>query len=897
MPTFDQPRPASPAAPHHRNVGSTSDDDDGDDGQHTDDASYATRDGAQCIGKRTRSRVSLASAPIPEDPDAAAREATEHRRSALSGPSPISPSDEQGKGGKGESSGTRSHDGSGSGSGTRSGGGGGSGVHGSSSNSNNNSNRNSSSSRSSGSSSYVSDSSNPHVLRSRSQHLDTSSALVPSVLVNEEARPPPPRASSGPARAFQRARSGNRSIDLTSSPTRPSRQLRASTSRNTAHTNLASSAPSALNAASRSNESAPNSRLGEGLSQCQGQYQGEPESQSQGQGHSQSQTSGNQSDGRVPRQSQASSAMSPPRPTRALPRRTASAMTASRPLPQPMQSNSSSSSSTVSIASSTSSPYALRSRRSLGTSALQSSNSNANVRASGSGSPSNRLTLATDCNPMASANAFNGGGDPGSLSSGASTPRTPLAEIPLWLADMRSESRRSSSSSSSFIMAPGMVVDGDDLSGSYFTSRPGYGRTQTASSSSTSSSMSMSMNLTPASSSGMTTRRSLRDRRPRQSNENDPESMASRYSQESDWSDVQQTPTLGSSAGGGSQSEALSSFSMAQQGWAGGSSSRRNSLGRTINGPLSLVASSPNTPMRQRSSTHRPSLSVPASPSTSTPVRREGGSSSSTSASTNAVLAADRRMRASRSSDVPMDLEVVPEVAGEQGAAAASTSIENGTSPMRMTRSLSRRRQLEAEVRPAAAAGATHAYTALTPLRTLQMASTNSRRADQIDRGHESERHTLPWSPSMPSLTLRSSPQPPSSSQQSDLSQPQTEPASPSASSTTTSMTNASTAAESSVSGSGGMPATPLGETAPGLPALGGDAPLIEVGVPGGGRRARTRASAAAVAAAVIVSRARIEGQDIGLGLQGAEEAITDVKVEEDEPVVRALHLDRPYYG
>ncbi|SPO21698.1 uncharacterized protein UTRI_01180_B [Ustilago trichophora] len=180
--------------------------------------------------------------------------------------------------------------------------------------------------------------------------------------------------------------------------------------------------------------------------------------------------------------------MSPPRPTRSLPRRQASARTQSRPL--------------LSSSNSASSSYALRSRSTSSSNILAPSNSTANILAS---SQNNRQNLVTGCVPLG------GGFDPNyNPPSGMSTPRTPLAEIPLWLADMRSESRRSSTSSTSF-------MDREDFLSASRSASSRHARTVSTSSSGPSS--------PGATRNGSTSpvvpfRRSLRGRRPRQSDEN-----------------------------------------------------------------------------------------------------------------------------------------------------------------------------------------------------------------------------------------------------------------------------------------------------------------------------------------------------------------------------------------
>ncbi|EPQ25936.1 uncharacterized protein PFL1_06391 [Pseudozyma flocculosa PF-1] len=748
------------------------------------------------------------------------------------------------------------------------------------------------------------------------------------------------RSSSGPARAFQRARSRNRSLDITASTSRPSRHLRASTARNSANAHGGSATDGTAAGLRTSVSSSSLSRAASSLfgASCSSSASSSPEDGIRSAlsnlprqaDRSESQEARRQSQGHPDGESQASSqgrpssAMSPPRPTRALPRRNASAMTASRPLPQPAQNNRTATSSGDGMAgpspSLTSSPYALRSRRSLGPSPMSSANSNANIMASGGGgsggnpsSSANRYgagasssaSSSTGCNPLASSAGFGMGGDPGPLSSssGASTPRTPLAEIPLWLADMRSESRRSSSSSS-------MALDGDEAGGSYFTPRPGYGRSRTASSSSTSSNMSMVP--TPSSSSGMApTRRSLRDRRPRQSNENDPDSLGSRHSQDLDWPDVQHTPTLGESSQASSSSSPMALRSRSSSGPA-----RRPSIGQTpgrsTNGPLSLTASSshPTTPVRQRpSSTQRPlSISTVQSSSSGGLSERAFGNSLANGATAPAPTPptlAERRMRPSRSSDVPMELEAVPESTSEHPASAAGAMLpDSGDAggPARMTRSSSRRRQLApsaTENRPAA--GSAHPPDApVTPLRTLQIAPNHRRRRSQPDEAQQDgvAQYVLPWSPSMPTLTLRSSPRLasagrastashaaeslPSSSQQSF-----NEPPSPSASSTVTSLTNASTAGESSASGSAGMPATPLGDIAPGLPSVEAIQSMQHDDIDGPPRRARTRASAAAAAAAAASGDVGLDGDQTGLGLGGTE----DKQYDGDDAAVGRLNL------
>ena len=141
-----------------------------------------------------------------------------------------------------------------------------------------------------------------------------------------------------------------------------------------------------------------------------------------------------------------SSTMSPPRPTRSLPRRSGSAMTASRPHDQtPARLGVS--------------PYALRPRGASSSHVLSSANSTANILASGASNRGRTASSSFGCEPASNGLGLGGDWPPSSSSSGATTPRTPLAEIPLWLADMRSESRRATASSSS------STLDPDDLNG------------------------------------------------------------------------------------------------------------------------------------------------------------------------------------------------------------------------------------------------------------------------------------------------------------------------------------------------------------------------------------------------------------------------------------------------
>ncbi|PWZ03175.1 hypothetical protein BCV70DRAFT_197412 [Testicularia cyperi] len=192
--------------------------------------------------------------------------------------------------------------------------------------------------------------------------------------------------------------------------------------------------------------------------------------------------------------------MSPPRPTRSLPRRSASARTLTRPVLSSSQNASNSSGS-----------EALRSRSISNSTILSTSSSNANIMASGSSSSAyNRQNLPTGCGP------FSGGGSFDPLSnppSGMSTPRTPLAEIPLWLADMRSESRRASASSASI-----MDRDTDWLTAGSGPSGSRHSRTASFSSSSQPPSPGNTRN--GSTSPATPFRRSLRSRRPRQSDEN-----------------------------------------------------------------------------------------------------------------------------------------------------------------------------------------------------------------------------------------------------------------------------------------------------------------------------------------------------------------------------------------
>ncbi|KAJ1032677.1 hypothetical protein NDA16_000700 [Ustilago loliicola] len=184
-----------------------------------------------------------------------------------------------------------------------------------------------------------------------------------------------------------------------------------------------------------------------------------------------------------------SSNMSPPRPTRSLPRRRASARTQTRPL--------------LSSSNGSSSSYALRSRSTSSSNILDSTSSNANILASSSNSRQNSMT---GCMPLG------GGFDPSyNPPSGMSTSRTPLAEIPLWLADMRSESRRSSTSSSSF-------MDREEyLSAASRSMSSRHARTLSSSSSGPSSPRATRNGST---SPNVPFHRSLRGGRPRQSDEN-----------------------------------------------------------------------------------------------------------------------------------------------------------------------------------------------------------------------------------------------------------------------------------------------------------------------------------------------------------------------------------------
>ena len=180
--------------------------------------------------------------------------------------------------------------------------------------------------------------------------------------------------------------------------------------------------------------------------------------------------------------------MSPPRPTRALPRRRASARTQNRPL--------------LSSTNSSSSQHAARSRSTSSSNILGSSNSTANILSSSQHSRQNSIT---GCAPLG------GGFDPSyNPPSGMSTPRTPLAEIPLWLADMRSESRRSSTSSSTF-------MDREDLVNASRSVSSRHARTfSTSSSGPPSPGLTRNGSVSPV----VPFRRSLRGRRPRQSDEN-----------------------------------------------------------------------------------------------------------------------------------------------------------------------------------------------------------------------------------------------------------------------------------------------------------------------------------------------------------------------------------------
>lgn len=183
--------------------------------------------------------------------------------------------------------------------------------------------------------------------------------------------------------------------------------------------------------------------------------------------------------------------MSPPRPTRSLPRRRASARTQNRPL---LSSTNSSSQN------------AARSRSTSGSNVLAPSSSfNANILASGGHSRHNSLT---GCAPLG------GGFDPSyNPPSGMSTPRTPLAEIPLWLADMRSESsRRSSMSSTSY-------MDREEFMAT-FRAGPGASRHARTASSSSSGPPSPVLTRNGSISPVVPFRRSLRGRRPRESDEN-----------------------------------------------------------------------------------------------------------------------------------------------------------------------------------------------------------------------------------------------------------------------------------------------------------------------------------------------------------------------------------------
>lgn len=194
--------------------------------------------------------------------------------------------------------------------------------------------------------------------------------------------------------------------------------------------------------------------------------------------------------------------MSPPRPTRSLPRRRASARTQNRPL--------------LSSSNHASSSYLLRSRSTSSSNILAPSNSTANILASGH----SRQNSTNGCVPPG------GGFDPSYLPpSGSLTPRTPLAEIPLWLADMRSLSRRSSISSSSF-------MEREDLSNASRTFPTRHVRTVSTSSSSGPSSPGATRN--GSTSPAVSFRRSLRGSRPRQSDENARISPSPSYFGESD---------------------------------------------------------------------------------------------------------------------------------------------------------------------------------------------------------------------------------------------------------------------------------------------------------------------------------------------------------------------------
>ncbi|GAK63088.1 uncharacterized protein PAN0_002c1290 [Moesziomyces antarcticus] len=474
----------------------------------------------------------------------------------------------------------------------------------------------------------------------------------------------------------------------------------------------------------------------------------------------------------APSMASTASNMSPPRPTRALPRRRASARTQSRPL--------------LSSSNSASSSYALRSRSSSSSNVLASSSSAANIMASGQ----NRLNLATGCAPLG------GGFDPSyTPPSGMSTPRTPLAEIPLWLADMRSQSRRSSTSSTSFI-------DRDDYLTASRSAASHHARTLSASSSGPSSpGATRTGSISPV----VPFRRSLRGRRPRQSDENARLSPSPSYfgefengsaaSTRGEMTALDETPDADDSTSSsmihlGTTSPSTPSVQLQA------SSPAMSTRSRTLNRLASIRARRLTDPLNAPITTSAP----PASERQDARYAQRIALSSSYGQLRSTV--ADEQRSASLLERRFAAANVSASPSGPTGRVSSRPSSRT-SSPARGTRA-SRRRSTAAEGQVGSAVDANHLGPVPADLPPLQI---------HTARLHRDAAHEVPYPAAIPGLHDAAG-----SSRLSGLEGAtaaglegpamQLEPISPSAFSEMTSLTQGSTASES-VNSVGGMPTTP----------------------------------------------------------------------------------------
>ncbi|KAJ9477554.1 hypothetical protein PHBOTO_001111 [Pseudozyma hubeiensis] len=518
--------------------------------------------------------------------------------------------------------------------------------------------------------------------------------------------------------------------------------------------------------------------------------------------------------------------MSPPRPTRSLPRRRASARTQTRP--QHTGSNNASPS------------YPLRSRSTSSSNILAPSNSTANILASGH----SRQNSATGCLPLG------GGFDPSHLPpSGSLTPRTPLAEIPLWLADMRSDSRRSSTSSSSF-------MDREDPSSASLALPTRHARTVSTSSSSGPSSPGATRNgpTSPA----VAFRRSLRGSRPRPSDENARVSPSPSYFGEYD-----ALPSPSPSSFRGDVTPFDESFDA-----------------NTIipSGMLHIGTASPSTPLVQVQQTSSPAMSTRSRTlnragsvrgrrltnplNTPVSVESRGLSYGTVRAQQQDPPSAFHQARSSaqerrtRNSDVQragtlLERRAAAATAASQNAATRGSSRPTlrTSSPAHATRS-SRRRSVAAEAQESSALDTSALGPRPSRLPPLQIPSVRvAREAGSTMPDASVLATTIPEQASQGERWARGS-------QASQL-----EPGSPSAFSEMTSLTQGSTASES-INSASGMPVTPSSTQSmldPFAQSAMQDAGIVETGISDTGGRAQGKTAQASRDADTVEEAAGIQ--------------------------------------